>query len=87
MQKVPKVYKRDSASSPQPHIHSPRASGVRVIRSPYGTYVIIRKSSTFLREDAVVCVPGPCMGKRQVGWKDFILCCLSQLSFVSVQPQ
>lgn len=73
MQKVSKVHKRDNDSSPLLCIFHPWTSGIRVIRSPGGTFVIIKKKQHFpLR------MPGQCLGKRQVGWKDFILCSLPQ---------
>lgn len=54
MQTILKVYRGDSESSSLLHIHTPWAPAVRVITSPYGTFVIIRKSHPFLYEDVVI---------------------------------
>lgn len=75
MQTILKVYKGDSESSPLLLIHTPWAPAVRVIMVPYGTFVIIRKSSPYRKMQSHVRTT---TGQEANWWKDFFLHVLPQ---------
>lgn len=86
MQMILKVYKGDSESSPCCTYTPLWAWAGRVIMSPHGIFVIIRKSHPFLYEHMVTCLT---MTGQEAKWmKDFFLNTLpSQASFCSAEPQ
>lgn len=87
MQTIAKEDKRESESSPPLHKQTSWAPGVRMLLSPYGTFVIIRKSHPVLGEDAVTRQDHKRARDKWDGRGSFPTHCLSQVSFCSAQTQ